>query len=166
VVGGVLIRTDYGNEDAWQAFSAKLKEAEAELSGSSSDGQPEVGTATTQDVEMDNDTAEGDDSDSDDEEVEGKLIKVINPDAPAERATFQNISNLRALRLLNDVDIRPAPAVPSGSKRISPQNRLVDLAGWQEIYTGVTLWIYDQQSNVDGSVRLVGGEGDIYGTAT
>jgi len=98
--------------------------------------------------------------------VEGKLIKVINATQPEERAIFQNISNLRALRLFNDVDIRPAPVVPSGSRRISPPNRLVDFAGWQEIYSGVTLWIYDALSNTDQSVRLVSPEGDVYGTAT
>ncbi|THV06745.1 hypothetical protein K435DRAFT_452947 [Dendrothele bispora CBS 962.96] len=169
VMGGVLIRTDYSDENAWQVFSTKLKEAEAELSGSPSEAQPETdgGASASQDVDMDNDADEGEDGDdSDDDEAEGKLIKVINPEIPEEQAIFQNISNLRALRLFNDVDIRPAPVVPSGSKRISPQNRLVDQAGWQEIYTGATVWIYDKQSNTNCSVKLVSGEGDIYGTAT
>ncbi|KAF5370783.1 hypothetical protein D9758_002131 [Tetrapyrgos nigripes] len=175
VVGGVLIRTDYDDENAWQAFSAKLKEAEAELSGPPPDAEPEASSLKSSDnvdVDMDkgqNAEGDGDDDESDDSDsdgTEGNLIKVINPTVSEEHTIFRNISNLRALRLFNDVDIRPAPPVPSGSKRVSPQNRLVDQAGWQEIYSGVTVWIYDKQSNVDGSVRLVGSEGDIYGTAT
>ncbi|KAG6866634.1 hypothetical protein C0991_000744 [Blastosporella zonata] len=79
---------------------------------------------------------------------------------------FQDISNLTALRLLNDVDIRPAPKLPAGESRIKPQNRLIDQGTWQEIYSGMNIWIYDAQSNTDQCVRLVSQEGDIYGTAT
>ncbi|KAF9070897.1 hypothetical protein BDP27DRAFT_1292167 [Rhodocollybia butyracea] len=165
VVGGLVLRTDFSNEEAWTTFSAKLKAAEDEISGAS--GQES--TASELDTSAnppDIDIGDGDNSDDSEEEVEGKLIKVINATQPEERAIFQNISNLRALRLFNDVDIRPAPVVPSGSRRISPPNRLVDFAGWQEIYSGVTLWIYDALSNTDQSVRLVSPEGDVYGTAT
>lgn len=111
---------------------------------------------------------DGNESDDSEEAAEGKfkLVKVVNPTLPEEQVILKDISNLRALRLFNDVDIRPCPLVPSGSKRISPPNRLVDFAGWQEIYSGVTLWIYDVRSNVDQSVRLVSAEGDVYGTAT
>lgn len=163
VVGGLVIRTDFSNEDAWNAFSAKLKEAEDEISGGgeqAAEGLAQDNTSTeATDVNMD------DGNESEDSE-EGKLIKVVNPTLPEEREILENISNIRALRLFNDIDIRPSPPVPSGSKRVSPQNRLVDFAGWQEIYSGVTLWIYDTQSNVDQSVRLVSAKGDVYGTAT
>ena len=44
---------------------------------------------------------------------------------------------------------------------------LVDYHGWQEVYTGKTLWVYDARSNADGCVRLVSGVGaGMYGTAT
>jgi len=94
------------------------------------------------------------------------LIKIINAASPTLRALFNNISNLTALRLLNDVDIRPSPAPQTGTGRINPPHRLIDQGGWQEIYSGHTLWIYDAQSNVDQCVRLVSGQSDIYGTAT
>jgi hypothetical protein len=109
------------------------------------------------------------DDDSDDESAEGlvgPIIKIIDPVSEQERTIFRNISNLRALRLLSDVDLRPAPTPPAGTKRYSPPNRLVDKMGWQEIYTGLTIWIYDAQSNVDQCARLVSQQGDIYGTAT
>ena len=76
------------------------------------------------------------------------------------------MSNLRALRLFNDVDIRPTPERPVGTKPISPQCPLIDLRGWQEIYSGKNSWIYDALSNVDGSVRVVSQTSDFYGTAT
>jgi hypothetical protein len=43
---------------------------------------------------------------------------------------------------------------------------LIDLDGWQEIYHGKTIWIYDAKSNVDQCVRLVSHHSDFYGTAT
>jgi len=166
VVGGLVIRTDFSNEEAWNAFSAELKEAEDEISGSGeqpAEGPAQGNTSTeATDVIMD----DGNESEDSEGTEEGKLIKVVNPTSPEEREILENISNIRALRLFNDIDIRPSPPVQSGSRRVSPQNRLVDFAGWQEIYSGVTLWIYDTQSNVDQSVRLVSAKGDVYGTAT
>ena len=76
------------------------------------------------------------------------------------------MSNLRALRLFNDVDIRPTPERPAGTKPISPPCPLIDVLGWQEIYSGKNIWIYDTLSNVDGSVRVVSQTSDFYGTAT
>jgi len=94
------------------------------------------------------------------------LIKVVNPAATTDRLVFNNMSNLSALRLLNDVDIRHAPTPPPGMARINPPNRLIDQGGWQEVYSGMTIWIYDTLSNTDQSVRLVSQRGDMYGTAT
>ncbi|KIK68887.1 hypothetical protein GYMLUDRAFT_34881 [Collybiopsis luxurians FD-317 M1] len=171
VVGGIILRTDYSDEESWNVFSAKLKEAEGELSGAVQEDNGDAGASSADtkgpsepaDIDM-----EDNDEDYDSEEEEGKLIKVVNPTSQEERAILKNISNLRALRLFNDVDIQPAPPVPAGTKRVSPPNRLVDAFGWQEVYTGVTLWIYDTQSNSDHSARLVSGSGDaeVYGTAT
>ncbi|KAJ6495598.1 hypothetical protein C8R47DRAFT_1115674 [Mycena vitilis] len=168
---GILLRTDFTNEAAWQTFCARLKSEEQAYIQSmqpepsaSTDAAPESSTAG--DVKMGDD--EGDD-DSDEESADGltaPIIKILDPVSEEDKAIVQDISNLRALRLLNDVDIRPAPAPPTGTKRYSPPNRLVDKKGWQEIYTGLTIWIYDTQSNIDQCVRLVNQEGDVYGTAT
>jgi hypothetical protein len=109
----------------------------------------------------------GEDSDESDEDSErGPIFKIVNPTITEERAAYSGISNLAALRLLNDVNFRPSPSIPTGTRRISPPNRLIDYAGWQEIYGGKSIWIYDAKSNVDQSVRVVSQQGDFYGTAT
>ncbi|KAJ7782895.1 hypothetical protein B0H16DRAFT_1709722 [Mycena metata] len=164
---GLLLRTDFSNDDAWQSFCARLKSEEQDFIESvqpaAAPTEPAQGSSSTADVEMTNDS----DSDSDDEEgLTAPIIKIIDPVGEQDRALVQNISNLRALRLLNDVDIRPAPSPPQGTKRYSPPNRLVDKNGWQEKYTGLTVWIYDARSNSDQCARLVSQEGDVYGTAT
>jgi len=175
---GILVRTDYNSEDAWQTFYAKLQDAEREFAtvASSEDdkmaqGEPDSsGRSTGQTSQPGQDEAmqedDGETSSSDEEESPAFIFKVINPASPQKRALVSSISNLSALRLLNDVDIRAAPAPPEGTKRINPPNRLVDHDGWQEIYTGKTLWIYDAKSNDDQCVRLVNQQGDMYGTAT
>jgi hypothetical protein len=94
------------------------------------------------------------------------IITILDPSDPIDRARFANLSNISALRVFNDVDIRPTPARPAGTKQISPQNPLIDIGGWQEIYTGKTIWIYDERSNIDDCLRLVSQTGDFYGTAT
>jgi hypothetical protein len=114
--------------------------------------------------------ASGDDSDgeSDDEEeeFESSIFTIINPSSPQDRRTLSGISNLVALRLLNDVDIRLCPTRPANAPRVTPPSRLIDYGGWQEIYVGKSVWIYDSQSNSDQSVRVVSQQGDAYGTAT
>ncbi|KAJ7497089.1 hypothetical protein FB451DRAFT_214982 [Mycena latifolia] len=169
---GLLLRTDFSNEDAWQTFCARLKSEEQDFiesvqpTPSAAPTEADQGSSTG-DVKMADDT--GDDDESDDESTDGlsaPIIKIIDPASDQDKSFVQNISNLAALRLLNDVDIRPAPSPPAGTKRYSPPNRLVDKKGWQEIYTGLTLWIYDSQSNTDQCARLVSQEGDVYGTAT
>lgn len=102
------------------------------------------------------------DSESGSEITPEHIIKVI----PNQSNILNGISNLTALRLLNDVGIRLSPSPPAGANRIKPGNRLIDKGGLQEIYIGKTIWIYDRQSNVDESVRLVSQQGDVYGTAT
>ncbi|KAJ7928585.1 hypothetical protein B0H13DRAFT_2228996 [Mycena leptocephala] len=167
---GLLLRTDFSSEDAWQTFCARLNSEEQDFIQSMQPDPPAPTEAaqgsSTEDAKMTDD--DGDD-DSDEESEDGlvaPIVKIIDPASEQERSIFQNISNLGALRLLNDVDIRPAPSPPAGTKRYSPPNRLVDMKGWQEIYSGLTIWIYDTQSNVDQCARLVSQEGDVYGTAT
>lgn len=170
---GVILRTDFSDEPAWLAFCHRLQEGEQEFTASPSEeddttmDQPEpniVGHSTAGSAP----TAEENSSDdSDDEDSLNAIFHVVNPSLPEERALLFNISNLSALRLFNDVDVRQAPAPPPDTKRISPQNRLVDSDGWQEIYLGKNLWIYDAKSNSDQCVRVVSQtSSDMYGTAT
>ena len=153
---GIVLRTDFTNEDAWQTFYSKLQHAEEKF----------VAENNLEPVDESKPSIQGDES-SEDEQDLPQIFKVINPSSLVHRTQFSNISNLTALRVLNDVSIRPAPSPPASENRIKPPNRLVDHDGWQEIYTGKTLWIYDIRSNEDQSVRLVNQtSSDIYGTAT
>ncbi|KAG2043555.1 hypothetical protein BDR03DRAFT_1005585 [Suillus americanus] len=170
---GILLRTDFSDEAAWLAFCSRLEEGEKEFTASPleedvtmMDDQPEPnkaspnGTAATT-------TAEDDSDESDDENSLSAIFHVVNPSLPQERALLTNISNLAALRLFNDVDVRQAPIPPPDTKRIRPPNRLVDSGGWQEVYVGKNLWIYDTKSNSDQCVRVVSQtSSDMYGTAT
>ena len=90
----------------------------------------------------------------------------MDPTTDLDRAQLANISNINALRLFNDVDIRRTPPIPEGGSKVKSEHPLVDFRGWQEVYTGKTLWIYDGQSNTDECVRAVSQAGDVYGTAT
>jgi len=167
---GILLRTDYSDEDAWQAFYTLLREGEQELAGEEqTDALGNASNSVSQcqadeDVEMAGTEDEEDEEDEDEDPPH--IFKVINPNSPQDRAVFANISNLGALRLLNNMDIRRAPSPPPGTKRLSP-NRLIDQRGWQEVYTGKSVWIYDVRSNSDQCVRVVSQEGaSLYGTAT
>ncbi|KAI0358397.1 hypothetical protein OH77DRAFT_1420781 [Trametes cingulata] len=177
---GILLRTDYSDEEAWQSFYSKLQEAEAEFSSEAApegtdaqaamhgDGPSAAQAAASSSTDAEGDTAMVDDDadDTADGDDTSPIFFVINA-SPAEGGKFAGISNLTALRLLNDVDVRRAPTPPPGTKRIRPPNRLVDHDGWQEVYTGKTVWIYDAKSNQDQCVRLVSQKGaSMYGTAT
>jgi hypothetical protein len=166
--GGVLVRTDFSDEEAWSAFYSRYQDAERDFKESVLINKEEPsGGSDLLEVQMDVDNQTADeDSDTDTESGAGTLIKVLNPSTPHGRTILQGISNLCALRLLNDADIRPAPSPQAGQRRLSHPNRIIDQNGWQEVYPGLTVWIYDYQSNQDGCVKLVSNEGDVYGTAT
>jgi len=191
---GLVIRTDYSNEAAWDEFLAHLRESEAEMYHSTDEDQdmdvsaePEPeSTNKPPDDPMDtshSDDALGDkghgeyDNDSDDEsENDGDypaIFTVINPPPTSPlHAILNNPSspptNLTLLRLFTDVSIRRAPLCPPGTKRVSPPNRLIERDLWQEVYQGQGIWVYDALSNTDQCVRVVSleGEKDTYGMAT
>ncbi|KAJ3477975.1 hypothetical protein NLI96_g10087 [Meripilus lineatus] len=185
---GILLRTDYSDEQAWQNFLEKLHENESEFSSLAAmePEEEEDDSSDSQDEEMDDDRDSpsepteaggtnhpdqdeemGENSPGNDEELHPPIFRIINPpETSSLRSLFTSISNLGSLRLLNDVDIRHAPLPPQGTKRVKPPHRLIDKDGFQEIYRGKRIWIYDLRSNRDQSVRVVGQQGDIYGTAT
>ena len=171
---GILVRTDFSNDEAWGTFLAKLKEGEEEFSSSSNregdtemdQGEPSASaprSASTSDDKMDDDKNDSDGS-SDQDQDSVPIISILNPSLEI-RPYFSDISNLTALRLLNDVDLRKL-VIPPNTKRFDPPNPIVDYDGWQEIYHGKTLWIYDATSNRDQCARLVSKRSDFYGTAT
>jgi hypothetical protein len=167
---GLLLRTDFSNEDAWQAFCSNLQDSEREFADallSDNSEAKERTSSSDQDIHMEaEEDSDSDDDISDVDKIPTPIIKVVNPVSTEHRLIFNNMSNLAALRLLNDVDIRLSPSPPPGTTRINPPNRLIDQAMWQEIYSGMNIWIYDTLSNTDHCVRLVSQQGNIYGTAT
>lgn len=158
---GLIVRTDFSDEDAWASFCSRLEEGERESLESITEDQ-----VANDDLVPAEQTPDHTDESDDDDESPPKIFYYINPSSPEQRASLLNISNLTALRLLNDVYIKPAPSPPQGTKRFKVPNRLVDFNGWQEIYAGKQIWVYDCKSNFDQCVRLVSQSGDMYGTAT
>jgi hypothetical protein len=161
---GLIVRTDFSNEEAWAAFCNQVQLSQKAFISDLTNGTQDPDPESTSNPESTLDDADDDESDSSDESPD--FIKILNPVEQSERIMFTNISNLRALRLFNDVDIRPSPQRPVGIPPISSPTTLIDIMGWQEIYSGKNLWIYDTLSNVDGSVRVVSQTSDFYGTAT
>jgi hypothetical protein len=167
---GIIIRTDYSNEDAWNAFYLRLQDGEKEFADSKNsastseagNGAQSSSTPPIEAEEMGDSDNDGDDS----EDESTSIFKIINVSSPQERALVTDISNLTSLRLLTDVDIRPCPPILEGSTRLKQPNKLIDYDGWQEVYSGKHLWIYDRKSNTDQCVRLISHAGEVYGTAT
>ena len=111
---GVLVRTDFSDEDAWQAFYSKLQEAEREFT---SDAEPMVvENAPAEGVAAQNDAMD-EDEDEQSETEPSNVLFVVND--PTRKELFANISNLTALRFLNDVEVRRAPHPPpdGGTRR-------------------------------------------------
>jgi hypothetical protein len=168
---GLLVRTDFTDEAAWQAFLTKLRDAESEFSA-------DLDVPMDEDDNDDENDEEGEDEGrNDDNEVSpdpsslksAPIFHVIDsPTSNPTRERLSGITNLTAMRLFNDVDVRRAPGPPRGMPPIKPPNRLVDYQGWQEVYTGKIVWVYDAKSNTDQSVRLVSQKSSdsVYGTAT
>lgn len=158
---GVIVRTDYTNENAWDTFLERLRSAEADIAvDAPADPQPSANAAAPSGA------TDVDESDSDsDSGTPGSIFTLLSPPSPDSRAALSGISNLAALRLLTDVDIARAPARPRDAAP-APVNRLIGRNGFQEIYEGKQLWIYDARSNTDQSARVVSPRGETYGTAT
>jgi hypothetical protein len=163
---GILIRTDFSDDAAWEAFYSRLQEEEREfnidqMSESAAASAPSPHSGGEEDMDDSEDDASG----SHDRQTQA-IFTVINPSDVQDRASLTGISNIAALRLFADLAIRAAPPLPAGAKRVYPPHRLLDHDGWQEVYEGKDIWIYDARSNLDQSVRVVSRSGDMYGTAT
>lgn len=165
---GIIVRTDFGDDEAWEGFLTALKDAERDLISPGEDASVEV--ADQPESESDDDESE-EDMNVDEPETRSSrsstsMFTLIAPLASEERPDITGISNIRALRLFNDAEVVFAPKPSQGTHRIRPGNRLIDLGGLIEVYTGNLVWIYDAQSNRDRSVRLINQKSEIYGSAT
>lgn len=164
---GLIIRTDFSNEEAWSVFWNEIQRSQKDLISDLANVNPnQEPTSNPEGNYAQKTTDDTDDGESDSSNESPEFLKILNPVEQSDIMRFINMSNITALRLFNDVDIRPAPPRPVGTKPISPPNPLIDLTGWQEIYSGKNLWIYDALSNVDGSARVISQTSDFYGTAT
>ncbi|KAF9528540.1 hypothetical protein CPB83DRAFT_854337 [Crepidotus variabilis] len=168
---GLIIRTDFTNDTAWSNFYNKVLETQKELVSdlkAGASGSADDSVDTKADVAMNDVSQTTDDNSKSGSDCESApdIVKFLYPQDPETRQQLTNLSNLKALRLYNDVGIRTAPTRPEGTKPISPSNPLIDQNGWQEIYSGKNIWIYDSRSNTDECVRVVAQKSDFYGTAT
>lgn len=180
-VVGIVVRTDYSNESAWTRFVETVKAAEKELNTpeTNEDAVDEPSTSSSQgETQFGSETGSGeDDGDTElslqDENtpaqttVVATLVSFVSPPGSDPlRARLIGASNLTLLRLFDDVSVQNAPSMPPGSKAVKPGCRLIDMDGLVEAYEGLTIWVYDSQSNSDNAVRLVSLYPGSYGSAT
>jgi hypothetical protein len=177
----VVVRTDFSDTTAWSEFLSTLHDGEKELLEveASTEEDPAGGASSDSDSSSE---AEPEPEQAPARSTSGALaasaglstthpaplafFSVVDPQAAEDRVAVAGACNLAVLRLFVDADVRAAPAIPQGQKRFKPGHRLFDLDGFQEVYRGRSVWIYDAMSNADGAVRMVNLEGDVYGTAT
>ncbi|CAE7204430.1 unnamed protein product, partial [Rhizoctonia solani] len=172
VVGtrGVVIRThfDSNDEPAWNVFLTSLEELERKSLADVPNIQPESSSDGDDDEESENEEM----AEAGPPPITYESDAVFTVVDPIKQEAYQplrdklsNASNITLLRLFNDVSIALAPS-PSASARIKPGHRLIDEDGFQEIYSGGRIWVWDHQSAKDQTLRLVSPEVFVYGDAT
>lgn len=179
---GIVVRTDFTDDEAWSRFLERLERGEEDMRRSmmpeSSEAGPSGEGDATEDVAMrgpaqaDQEEEEDSEDDEDDEDAPPRILATLSPPPTSPiRPLLSGLSNIAVLRLLLTPSLRPAPSPPKGIKHDSRNSPLVDRNGWQEVYGGegeLDIWVYDQRSNGDGSVRVVSPSSDVavYGSAT
>ncbi|CAE6413250.1 hypothetical protein ACGC1H_002960 [Rhizoctonia solani] len=171
---GIVVRThfDSNDEPAWDAFMTSLEELERK----SLADVPNIQMESSNDSEEDEEGEE----EGDDEMAEAGPLPIYESDAiftvvdPVKQEAYQawrdrlsDASNIALLRLFNDASIAPSPSLPATApKRIKPGHRLIDEDGFQEVYSGGRIWVWDHQSVKNQSLRLVSPQVFVYGDAT
>ncbi|EJD02744.1 uncharacterized protein FOMMEDRAFT_167914 [Fomitiporia mediterranea MF3/22] len=181
-IAGVVVRTDFSDDTAWTRFCETLMSAEKDLAmpideegagTSAADGEGESDESESE-SESDNEDEEmnapGDASKATSASEPVSLFAILSPPTSSPlRARLSGISNLAALRLLNDVDAvrSPVPVPKSNSgPSSSAGHRLAGLHGFVEAYTGPLIWVYDARSNTDQAARVVSQCAEGVGSAT
>ncbi|KAG9011188.1 hypothetical protein FRB90_007421 [Tulasnella sp. 427] len=206
---GVIVRTDFSDDAAWETFLGHVKVAEREGFEGMMAGGPDEKKEEDEEDQDDSESSDEEDQDEDGAQQQmdvdqgssstavpqvPSIFHIVDP-PPSDplRSSLQDASNIRLLRLFNDVQVVPAPPKPrpppgdlfSGMPKKKPQqqqvpaaaaaatggenNRLVDKFGWKEVYPGRILWVFDGESagKKDGSVRVVNsGDDSAYGSST
>lgn len=129
----------------------------------------ESSTVTEQESSSEDSDSEASDEGSDQDPFKSNFAILSPPQDSHLGAYLTNISNLGALRLLNDANVTrvpwaQAPRLPN--TRSQPPNRLTGLHGFVETYDGPFIWIYDTRSNTDKAVRVVSQGIEGIGSAT
>ena len=176
---GVIVRSDFSDEESWLSFVETLLAAEKDLTtptpntheGEIVQGEGGIPIVSSSVTEQESSEEDSDSEASDDEgDAPESLFALFSPPLGSPlRTRLTNISNLNALRLLNDADARriPYPQVPQRSNTQSqPVHRLTSLHGFVESYIGPFIWVYDSRSNVDKAVRVVSHCVEGIGSAT
>jgi hypothetical protein len=173
---GLLIRTDYTDDEAWKKCLQGLMREEAmawmfeRMRREMAEGLEDNASKKEEDVDMDDgdDDEEGEDAEEEDEDEDEEMEKEEEKEEPRppifkpiahDPSLLSDLSNLALLRLFNDVSVHPAPS----SKTIKVSSTLSNHLGYQESYTGKRIWVYDAESNVDGYLRVVEPGGDVTG---
>ena len=130
------------------------------------EAQADSGSESEEDVNTTMQPATNGQSTNGQSPIPPSIFVLVDP-APESnlRPKLTNSSNIRVLRLFNDASVVIAPSPPAETPRVRG-NRLIDNNGYVEVYSGNIVWVYDAQSNVDRSVRLVSQRSEEYGTAT
>jgi hypothetical protein len=148
---GLILRTDFSNDHAWADFCDIVRRSEREglrdLPSSPGGENTEAGGD------------EDDESSSDEDDPSDTLAFVFVEPPPEHRDALMNQSNLSLLRIFLDADIAPSHVPSEKAKQIVNNLPICDCDGFQEVYSGRLLWVYDTTSNQDGSVRLVTSHG-------
>ncbi|KAH8831516.1 hypothetical protein DL96DRAFT_835928 [Flagelloscypha sp. PMI_526] len=163
---GVLVRTDYEDEESWQSFLDGVRRAEEELLSELKQSNADEDVAMD-DASGSSQAAPGEleeeehESSSDDDEVAPKIISVLS-----DPSTLSGLTNILVLRLLCDASLARAPTKPNDVKALPP-HRLTGSVGLRETFSKTpTIWIYDSLSNKDGSLKAINNIGpELYGCA-
>ncbi|QRV89498.1 hypothetical protein RhiJN_17516 [Ceratobasidium sp. AG-Ba] len=187
---GIVVRThfDSAEETAWNNFLSSLEDLERRSLDNIADTQMEEDDESESDEEVDDvqdNSGDAVQSDVHDADMEGggqpsainlayatdAIFVVVDPTrrplGETSQALLSNASNIKLLRIFNDASIAPCPTLPPNApKRVKPEHRLIDQDGFQEIYSGPRIWVWDQQSAKDQTLRLVSSRVFVYGDST
>ncbi|GAB1521742.1 catabolic L-serine/threonine dehydratase [Rhizoctonia solani] len=182
---GIVVRThlDSKDEPTWNAFLTTLEDLERKSFGDLPDAQMESDSDSDEEEEEEG-QGEGEETSQRNEDEEmadagskpicyesDALFTIVDPVNKEVYHTLRNklsnASNITLLRLFNDPSIAPSPSLSDNApKRIKPGHRLIDEDGFQEVYNGGRIWVWDYQSTKDQTLRLVSPQVFVYGDAT
>ncbi|KAF8339726.1 uncharacterized protein EI90DRAFT_3037590 [Cantharellus anzutake] len=180
---GVIVRVGFSSDPAWNSFLESVLQTERDgikelLNTAGAENQEQNDSGGESSSEEDTNLPEEGESSSQRQagpapcSPPSETFIVIDPSDPTSpyhhlAPRLQNATNITLLRLFSDLDIIPTLPVPP-QQRIPARasSPLIDMDGLHEIYEGRTVWVYDEKSNQDGSVRLIVPRPTTYGLAT